>query len=263
MGDVGFNLSQNNIDVLSATDKQMVMTSKLNSIKIVNSGLLQHTQLGASETISIPHSLSYIPGYMFFVKNPGETDRWYGSVGESPDIDRWWDLGSDTTDLSIFLDGVASDPWEIKYFFFADEGTTGLGTGNITPQDSGIKISQPGVNVKSANDSELVFSSKMEAVKIIEIIDQTITYTTSPARAEVEIDHNLGFTPAFYGMVEMPFATGVDPPFGTKYYTIPFMQVGTTEVGCWATATKIGFFVENVANTTFNFHIAILGNKIE
>lgn len=263
MGDVGFKISQNNINVLTGSDKQMVLTSKLNSIKIVKSGLLQHTQSGGTETISIPHGLSYIPGYMFFVKNPGETSRWYGTVGESPDIDRWYDLGSDSTDLQVFLDGVNGDPWEVKYFFFADEGTNGLGVGNLNPQDSGIKISQEGIDVKRANDSELVFSSKMEAIKIIDIIDQTINYASSPNRVEVEVNHGLDFTPAFFGIVEMPFAVAVNPPFGSKYYTLPFMQGGNTEVGVYVTDTKVGFFVENLANTTFNFHVALLGNKIE
>lgn len=263
MGDFGFKISEEGVDVKTATDKQLVLSSKFDTIKIAKTIDTQHTQSGASETLSIAHGLGYAPGYLFFVKNPGETTRWYGVVGESPDIDRWWDLGIDATDLQIFLDGVDTDVWNIKSFFFAEE-SQGSGSGNLAQEDYGMKVSKPGADIRSAiADSDFLLNTRMETIKIISVIDQTITYTTSPARAEVEVNHNMPFTPAFFGMVEMPFATAVDPPFGTKYYTVPFIQVGNTEVGCYVTSTKLGFFVENISNATFNFHVAILGNKLE
>lgn len=264
MANIGIKISQDDQNVISASDKNLVLTSKLNSLKIVNSGKVTHDQASNPETLAISHGLDYIPGHLFFVKNPEETNRWYGAAGESPTNSyRWWDLGSSNANLNVHLAAPIGSDWEVKYYFFADEGSATEGTDSLTPEDFGIKASQPGINVLSAKDSQFVFNSRMEAIKIVDIVDQSIVYSTSPARAEVEINHGLNFTPAFVGFVEMPFATAVDPPFGTKYYSIPFMQVGNTEVGCYVTSTKLGFFIENIANATFNFHVAILGNEIE
>jgi len=264
MADFGIKISQAGFDVKTTADKNLVLTSKLDTIKIAKTIDTQRTQSGASETLAIAHGLGYAPSYLFFVKNPEETTRWYGVVGESPvNFHRWWDLGVDATDLSIFLDAADTDVWNIKSFFFAEE-SQGAGSGNQTQGDFGIKVSQSGVDVKSAiADSDFLLNTRMETIKIVSVIDQTITYTAAPARTEVEVNHNMPFTPAFFGMVEMPFSAANDPPFGTKYYTAPFIQVGNTEVGCYVTSTKLGFFVENIANATFNFHVAILGNKLE
>src|SRR3990167_6760815 len=265
MANFGFKISQEGVDVKTATDKQLVLTSKFDTIKIVKTiTTTDHAQVGTPETFSIAHGLGYAPGYLFYVKNPEETSRWYGVAGERPvNFYRWWDLGTDATDLQIKLGAGAGSNWNLKTFFLAEE-SQGSGSGNLTQEDYGMKISKAGADVKGAiADSNFLLNTRMETIKIVQIIDQTITYTAAPARTEVEVDHNMPFTPAFFGMVQMPFATAVDPPFGNKYYTIPFLQVGNTEVGCYVTSTKLGFFVENIVNATFNFHVAILGNKLE
>ena len=264
MADFGLKISKDGVDVKTAVDKDLVLTSKYDTIKIAKAVDTQHTQSGASETLAIAHGLGYAPGYLFYVKNPDESTRWYGVAGVSASSgSMWWDLGVDATDLNVLIDGNASDVWNLKTFFFAEE-SQGTGSSNQTPGDFGVKISRPGVDVKSAiADPDFLLNTRMESIKIISVIDQTISYSTAPARVEVEVDHNLDFTPAFYGMVEMPFAPGLDPPFGTKYYTSPFFQLGQVEVGCYTTATKLGFFVEAAGNGTFNFNVAILGNKLE
>lgn len=261
MGNWGFKISKEGFDVKTASDKNLVLTSKLDTIKIAKSILTQHTQAGASENINISHGLSYSPGYLFYVKNPEETSRWYGVIGESPiNAFRWWDLGTDSTDLQIFLDANNGSNWEIKTLFLAEE-SQGAGSGNLTQEDYGIKISREGTDVNSAiADSNFLLNTRMETIKIVSIIDQTINYT-SPGRTEVEVDHNMPFIPAFYGMAEFPFSAGA--PFGTQYYTMPFIQIGAVEIGCYVTSTKIGFFVEALSNITVNFHVAILGNKLE
>lgn len=263
MGDWGFKISKEGFDVKSASDKDLVLSSKFDTIKIAKSVLTQHTQTGASENLDISHGLGYSPGYLFYVKNPEETSRWYGVIGESPiNAFRWWDLGTDSTDLRIFLDANDGSDWEIKTFFLAEE-SQGSGSSNLAQEDYGIKISREGTDVNSAiADSDFLLNTRMETIKIISIVDQTISYSSSPSRVEVEVNHNMPFTPAFFGMVEMPFGSP-DPPFGTKFYNTPFIQIGTTEVGCYVTSTKLGFFVENASNATFNFHVAILGNKLE
>lgn len=260
MGDYGIKISKEGFDVKTAADKDLVLTSKLDTIKIAKTIATQHNQSGASETLSIAHGLGYSPGYLFYVKNPEETSRWYGVVGESPvNAYRHWDLGTDATNLQIFLDAADTNEWNIKTFFLAEE-SQGSPTGNQTQENYGIKVSPPGVDVKSdIADSSFLLNTRMETIKIISIVDQTINYT-SPGRTEVEVDHNMSFIPAFYGMAEFPFSAGA--PFGTQYYTLPFIQVGAVEIGCYVTATKLGFFVEAVSNITVNFHVAILGNKI-
>ena len=118
MGDFGIKISQSGNDVKTALDKNLVLTSKLDTIKIAKRIDTSHTQSGASETLAIAHGLGYAPGYLFFVKNPEETTRWYSVVGESPvNAYRWWDKGINSTDLEIFLDANNGDSWDIKTFF--------------------------------------------------------------------------------------------------------------------------------------------------
>ena len=264
MGNYGIKISKEGFDVKTAGDENLVLTTKLDTIKIAKNIKTAHTQSGNPETFALAHGLGYTPGYLNFVKNPEETTRWYSVVGESPiNSYRWWDLGVDATDLQMNLAAANGAAWEMRTFFFAEE-SQGTGSGNQTQQDYGIKVSREGVDVKSAiADPDFLINTRMETVKIVNIVDQTINYSAAPNRVEIEIDHNMPFTPAFFGMVEMPFALVVDPPFGNKYYTVPFIQVGNTEVGCYVTSTKLGFFVENIVNGTFNFHVAILGNKLE
>lgn len=77
-------------------------------------------------------------------------------------------------------------------------------------QDFGIKISKPGIDVKTASKEDLVFTSKYDTLKLFKSGNgsQSVPAATGPfgpsGEATVEITHDLGYKPAF-----MVFCTSI------------------------------------------------------
>ena len=59
----------------------------------------------------------------------------------------------------------------------------------------GIKISQDGYDVKTATDTQLVFSSKFDSVASASIVMTGTSSQTSSSTITFTISHNLGYTP--------------------------------------------------------------------
>lgn len=64
--------------------------------------------------------------------------------------------------------------------------------------DWGIKISQPGVDVRSATPSQLYFSSKYDSWKIKTVAQQTVTLNTGNTNQTYSYAHGLSYVPAFF-----------------------------------------------------------------
>ena len=63
-GNVGIKLSQSGVNVLSATDKDLIFSSSFNSFKIVESGTAEVTApgvLGTSANVRVTHQVGYNP----------------------------------------------------------------------------------------------------------------------------------------------------------------------------------------------------------
>lgn len=63
MGDLGFRISADGVDVKSGADKDMIVTSKLSMLKgsISGNGTISVPQNGADQIVTIAHGLGYIP----------------------------------------------------------------------------------------------------------------------------------------------------------------------------------------------------------
>jgi hypothetical protein len=70
----------------------------------------------------------------------------------------------------------------------------------------GLKISKIGVDVKSAGDGDLIFTSKYPLLKIIKAGTLSYTFTSDPADGETvlmgTINHNFGYIPAHDSFVK-------------------------------------------------------------
>lgn len=78
----------------------------------------------------------------------------------------------------------------------------GFGTG----VDYGIKVAQPGVDVNSATDSQLVMSSAFNMFKIVDKIEIVVplnwaTHTTAP----VNVPHSYGYAPVYFAFVKIEY----------------------------------------------------------
>lgn len=100
---------------------------------------------------------------------------------------------SNTAGLAPSIDGNNSVP-QVLVGYQKD----GFGTGI----DQGIKVSQQGVNVNTATDSQLVMSSAFNLFKIVGIYYVTVSHPgTTGTSAYGSVEHNLGYSPAYAGFV--------------------------------------------------------------
>jgi hypothetical protein len=58
--------------------------------------------------------------------------------------------------------------------------------------DYGIKITKAGSDVSTADDEDLIFSSKYEIMKTLVVGTYSYTFTSDITSVEIEIDHNQG-----------------------------------------------------------------------
>ena len=75
--------------------------------------------------------------------------------------------------------------------------------------DFGIKVSQPGHDVKTASKENLVFSSKYDTLKLFKSGSDTVTVPHdadlfTAGKLTVEVTHGLGYKPAFFVFVNNP-----------------------------------------------------------
>jgi hypothetical protein len=99
MADWGIKVSQDGYDVGTCTDDQLVMTSKLNLLKTLSTGVT--TTAG-----TVAHGLAYIP--IFFTTRPFSTSGHYSFIGDDVSY-------CDTSKLTTTVNGT-------RYYLFYQEG---------------------------------------------------------------------------------------------------------------------------------------------
>jgi len=126
MGDYGIKISKDGYDVKTCTDKQLVMSSEFNHIKIAAEG--NGSEVIASlgnATVTVVISTAYM-GYMGFYNDP-VGNVWYQLVsnGRSTSAGNVWGRSYiDGTDLVIrlFNNTGSQQTVKYKYFLFIEQG---------------------------------------------------------------------------------------------------------------------------------------------
>ena len=131
----------------------------------------------------------------------------------------------------------------------------------------GIKVSQPGFDVKTAKKEELVFSSEYDTPKVFISGSGTVLVPFNadiwtPGSATVEIAHNLNYLPAFFVFVNNPVwaDSGRLTPYtwraiGSPSHNQPNYSVDTTKL-------YIKFYNPDIANKTFSYRYFIFYNQL-
>jgi len=249
MAHFGLKFSDSGEDVGSAEDKDLVYSTKFSTLKLYSwDDTTLTTDGGGDGTREITHSLGYAPAFFTFNKC---TASWSFMDGSSysnayvPDVGTWNLWADDAyhhaihaySDSSKFYfqarDATASKTYNLRYYLLADlaEDFSGSG-GPTTSENYGLKISKPGVDVKTAQEYELAYSTKYKALQYHNVSFKTHSltlpgiwascYDTSVEEGTyVDINHGLGYPPLFLAFFESdgngPITSGVhlQVPFAT------------------------------------------------
>jgi len=128
----------------------------------------------------------------------------------------------------------------------------------------GLKISKPGYDVSSASDSELVYSSKFDTLKVFSSGSGSITVPNPMAEQTVTITHNLGYRPAFmfYTQIFDVFSGSVTSGYYMSPYTDPVGGDGSIMPYVSTTTLKIRYgAVHAPAGSVINYKYFIFYNK--
>lgn len=129
--------------------------------------------------------------------------------------------------------------------------------------DYGLKVSKDGQDVKTAADKNLTYSSKFDSLKAKTIDTKQITLPAASASVSGTIAHGLGYTPAYFVLVQL--SSGVYVPlryvnlFGELDARVATVVVSadTTNI----TITINGFV--GVGDVTLTFRYWIFYNQLD
>jgi hypothetical protein len=133
----GIKISKDGVDVKTAANKDLVLTSDKNMFKVKQSGTVSYTFTG-SETgddllATINHGLGYVPATMVFVYDPINDTHTHLSYflsysGGGTSLE-WIYYEVDSADLKIYYaaEGMFVNDWSpnefvFKYYIMYDEG---------------------------------------------------------------------------------------------------------------------------------------------
>ena len=114
------------------------------------------------------------------------------------------------------------------------------GTPNVLINESGIEVSQDGVDVTTATDEQLVMSSRFNMLKVVDTGTTTVNKPANSAVASNTINHGLGVTPIVLGFVESPNSPGQITP-------APLLDVETA-----TGLVQLKVDIEDITTTSFN-----------
>lgn len=99
--------------------------------------------------------------------------------------------------------------------------------------DYGLYVSPEGFNANTAEDKDLVFTSEAFGLKIAQSGSVDVTIPAGSANFSdhyVDIEHNLGYAPAFYAFVEDTNGNRI----GINISFVDEMEESTSSLNCWA-----------------------------
>lgn len=227
----GIKIAKPGFNVRTADPKDLILSSEFNSIKIKEVKQTQFTKTGApGETFEIAHTLGYTPGYIAFVRIG---TRWWGDIGEDPVSGMKWISWIDNGKFYIYCTSGASTVFTVRVYLMIDESDDAEAQTQFA-NPYGIKIAQPGVNVRDAYDQELVFASNFLTLKHV----ATASFTYTASAGEQTVAHGLDFIPAWSAVADSVGLGFVVP--------LPYLLVGSHEIHVWSDATNIGVRIETI-----------------
>lgn len=205
MANYGTKASKSGNEVLTAADKNLVFTSKSISPKVNLDGTLTFTATPQTKTVN--HGLSYIPQVLLFVKASGTSYWTFLATGNFVD----------STKLSV----TRNNGDKVRYWILYNPLEAAF-SGNVPSGDNyGVKVSDAGNNVLTADIEDLDFTSALQSIMIENTYNKTVEVSTNDGTVYTETQaHGLSYTPAFITTVKFDIG-GTDYNFPYEFISPP------------------------------------------
>ena len=213
---------------------------------------------GVAETVA--HSLNFTPAFLAYAKlsNPLKAHMPY-TIDFDNAQQQSWEVDSDATNLNFLIQRAqAGMTAKVYYFVLGNEILSSIDDIIYDPKrDYGIKIAKPGVDVRTAGDLKLQFTSKYDTLKPFMVGGDTT------AGGTLQITHDLDYFPAFLFFTHLPGEIE-NWPHG-KLYLAPFTYPigGDFSILPWVTTSKLEVrFGSNIA-TALPYKYVIFSNELK
>lgn len=251
MSDYGLKVSNAGQDVGTATDRDLQFTTDYSTLKFYQAGTARVTS--GNGTITIPHNLGFAPAFYVWRKTTAQNTFLSGGTTYPNSYipvgvpNSWDNLGfsskvssgyihafSDNTNLNIAVSGAAAGTYDFKYYTLVDLANDYSGT-SITKSGYGFKASKPGIDVTTAKEYELCYSSEYKALQYYDVSSSTSSLSMPNATASlmstevqggdfVDFNHGLGYQPFYLAYYSIYPSTGS----AAEHYEIPDFSLSRT-----------------------------------
>jgi len=244
--DYGLKVTKPGQDVQSVADKDVVFSTKFSTLKIYLSGTVTLTTDGSGNgSATVTHNLGFAPAFYVFRKGTAQytfldASSYADSFVPQTNIESIWipgnfEIYTNSTQLVINASAQgAATTYTFKYYILVDLAGDFSGNDNVNHQfDYGFKVSKEGVDVNTAKEYELAYSSLYKSLQYFDESYKTQELTLPLMFADigeqsvysgtyVDINHGLGYPPFFLAWVQDYVETGYNAilPIGTGYNTI-------------------------------------------
>lgn len=229
--DYGLKVSKLGDDVGTATlNRDLQFTSKFSGLKLYQAGTASFTTDGfGNGSAVIDHDLGFAPAYFVWRKLTAQNTQlsgtttypnsyipvgvpsvWENITYSSKGFGGYIHSYTDSSSLYIIANEAdSSTNYIFKYYYLVDLANEYSGTmASITTADYGFKVSKEGVDVKTAKEYELGYSSKYKALQYYDVSTKIGTMVLPNATASIvdtdvtggtyiDFLHGLGYAP-FY-----------------------------------------------------------------
>lgn len=274
MGNHGIKFGLPGQNLLTAEDKNIVWSSKYNSLKVVTKGTIDITTNGSGiGSGSIAHNLGFSPTFHVFRKgtadwrrnNKSEIDNstYANAYFPNPGNENNWlnfhattQVNSDNTNLNFYIEAENNTTYTFTYFIFADLSVLSNNNSPFGQNNFGMKVAQPNKDAREQKDFQLGFTSKFRPLQYNHVKSQIVTmnlpllfpsqYSDSQPEEAVycEVTHGLGYPPFFLGFFKDSSA-GNSLAETNEANQSPLIDLGLGGlircVDSWCDATRIRF----------------------
>lgn len=277
--DLGLRISKPGDDVKTVADKELVYSTKYSMLKIFLQNTLSITTNGSGNgSGSVAHGLTFAPAHLVFRKCTaqwnffaattysnsyvpvGQPNPW-GGYDDALEIPKGnFSAWTDATNLNVQISGAdASTTYEFKYYILLD--LTGNFTGSnpaITDQDWGLRISKPGIDVKTAKEFELAYSSKYKALQYFDVSQKKQAITLPAIAASrmdtyvmegtyIDFNHGFGYPPLYMVYYSSNLSGTFSFLIEAPDYSENSIDIPNRYVACFADATRVRVSFNRVA----------------